>query len=389
VLRLDTASFKGTVMIGAVVKFFPECLSKVFTKLSTEQGRHSCNVMAMLAAMVVSFPTLAQDDFVVASSEYFVDRADSAKFVLIMAGPTVGKDNKSKFRQWAFSLHDILARDYGYSSESITLLHDQGRNSKEDQSAAARVDGPVNLAGIKNAIESLQGQVKQGDQITIYLIGHGAGADEESKFNIVGPDITGTQFAEMLDPFSEQDLIIVNTTSASYGFSASLSSEGRVVISSTRSPSEKFDPIFSKYFIEALDQRNGDRDKNNRVSMLEAFNYAKASVDQWYEEQGRLASEHAGLDDNGDALFSLNPTIADVDGRLAEIAYIDTLEDDGENLSDRALSLKARMQEVERSVFILRGRKADFLEADYWRQLETLLVELAKTTGQFNDQISL
>ena len=85
----------------------------------------------------------------------------------------------------------------------------------------------------------------------------------------------------------------------------------------------------------------------------------------------------------------MNPTITDVDGRLAEIAYIDTLEDDGENLSDQALSLKAMMQEVERSVFILRGRKADFLEADYWRQLETLLVELAKTTGQFNDQISL
>ena len=345
--------------------------------------------MALLVAMAINFSAVAQDDFAVASSDYFVDRADSKKFVLIMAGPTVGEDNKSTFRQWAFSLHDILARDYGYSSESITLLHDQGRNSSEDQSAAARVDGPVNLAGITHAIEVLQGQVKQGDQITIYLIGHGSGADEESKFNIVGPDITGTQFAEMLDPFSEQDIVIVNTTSASYGFSASLSSEGRVVISSTRSPSEKFDPIFSRYFIEALDQRNGDRDKNNRVSMLEAFNYAKVSVDQWYEGQGRLASEHAGLDDNGDALFSLNPTIVDVDGRLAEIAYIDTLEDDGENLSDRALSLKARMQEVERSVFILRGRKADFLEADYWRQLETLLVELAKTTGQFNDQISL
>lgn len=343
-----------------------------------------------------SLPTIAQDaaqnttqdQFSVASSDYFVDKADSTKFALIMAGPTVGAENKSTFRQWAFSLHDILARDYGYSSESITLLHDQGRNSDEDDAAAARVDGAVNLNGITDALEALQGQVEQGDQLTIFLIGHGSGADEEAKFNIVGPDITGSQFAEMLDPFAEQDIIIVNTTSASYGFSALLSSEGRVVISSTRSPSEKFDPIFSRYFIEALDQRNGDRDKNNRVSMLEAFNYAKASVDQWYEEQGRLASEHAGLDDNGDALFSLNPTIADVDGRLAEIAYIDSLVDDSEDLSAEALNLKARMQELERSVFILRGRKADFLEADYWRELEILLVQLAKTTGQFNDQIS-
>ena len=181
--------------------------------------------------------------------------------------------------------------------------------------------------------------------------------------------------------------MIVNTTSASYGFSAALSSEGRVVISSTRSPSERYDPVFARYFIEALDSRNGDRDKNNRVSMLEAFNYARANVEQWYEQQGRLASEHAGLDDNGDALFSLNPTMNEADGRLAEIAYIDTLQDNSQDLSPAARQLKAHMQEMERAVFILRGRKADFLEADYWQQMEQLLIELARTTGQFNAQI--
>ncbi len=122
--------------------------------------------------------------------------------------------------------------------------------------------------------------------------------------------------------------------------------------------------------------------------MLEAFEYAKNNVEAWYEEQGRLASEHAGLDDNGDALFALNPTVDAADGRLAEIAYIDTLIDSTKGLSEPARRLKASMQELERSVFILRGRKADFLEADYWRQMEELLVELARTTGQFNDQFS-
>lgn len=342
----------------------------------------------LLLASLLTGSVLAQESQVSATSDYFVDRPDSSKYVLIMAGPTVGDENKATFRQWAFSLHDVLTRDYGYSTESIVLLHDKGRIEEGDAGANARVDGATDIAGITEAIEALKDKVKQGDQLTLFLIGHGSGAEEESKFNIVGPDITGTQFAEMLDGFAEQDIVIVNTTSASYGFSASLSSEGRVVISSTRSPSEKFDPVFSRYFIEALDQRNGDRDKNNRVSMLEAFNYAKTSVEQWYEQQGRLASEHAGLDDNGDSLFSLNPTVADIDGRLAEIAYIDSLVDDNESLSPQQLQLKAQMQELERSVFILRGRKADFLEADYWREMETLLVELAITTGQFNDQIS-
>ena len=246
-----------------------------------------------------------------------------------------------------------------------------------------RVDGVANREGIEQSLSDLAGRAETGDQVTLYLIGHGSGAEEEAKFNIVGPDITGVEFAAMLAQFEEQDLVIVNTTSASYGFSTSLSSEGRVVISSTRSPSERYDPIFSNYFIEALDGRNGDRDKNNRVSMLEAFEYAKNNVEAWYEEQGRLASEHAGLDDNGDALFALNPTVDAVDGRLAEIAYIDTLVDDSANLTPMGRELKAQMQDIERSVFILRGSKQDFLEAEYWQQLERLLIDLARVTGQF------
>ena len=46
------------------------------------------------------------------------------------------------------------------------------------------------------------------------------------------------------------------------------------------------------------------------------------------------------------------------------------------------------MQDLERSVFILRGRKAEFLEDDYWQQLEVLLVDLARATGQFNEQVN-
>jgi len=334
-------------------------------------------------AVLLANAASAQGDFT--ENDFFLDRPNATKYAVILAGPTVGDENKSKFRQWAFSLHDILARDYGYSSDTISLLYDRG---EMEGVGGQRIDAACDLVGIQQELARLQSVVQPGDQITIYLIGHGSGAEEESKFNIVGPDITGGQFAGMLDVFDQQDMVIVNTTSASYGFSASLSSEGRVVVSSTRSSSEKFDPVFSNYFIEALDNRNGDRDKNNRVSILEAFNYAKSNVEEFYEEQGRLASEHAGLDDNGDALFSMNPTVAEIDGRLAEIAYIDNLIDDTAGLSAEAIGLKSRMQDLERSVFILRGRKVEFLEDDYWQQMEVLLVDLARATGQFNEVVN-
>ena len=339
----------------------------------------------LLALMFVSFAK-AQTPALEEGAEYFLDSPNVGKYAVIMAGPTVGETNQTQFRQWAFSLHDILARDYGYSSDSIILLYDKGQT---DSVGDERIDGACDRGGIEQGLASLAARVSTGDQITLYLIGHGSGAEEESKFNIVGPDITGAEFAELLDQFKDQNIAIVNTTSASYGFSTSLSGEGRVVISSTRSPSERYDPIFSRYFIEALDNRNGDRDKNNRVSMLEAFEYAKSNVEAWYEEQGRLASEHAGLDDNGDALFSLDPVVDSADGRLAEIAYIDAAVDEVLGLSPQARELKFQMQNLERDIFVLRGRKQDFLESDYWLEMESLLVELAIATGQFEEIINI
>ncbi len=336
-------------------------------------------------SLVFASAVLAQNNDNLSSEDFFLGRPEATKYAVILAGPGVGDENKSRFRQWAYSLHDILLRDYGYSSATISLLYDQG---EAEAAGAERIDAACDLNGIEQAFARLRSIVAAGDQITVYLIGHGSGAEEESKFAIVGPDITGVQFAEILDTFEQQDMIVVNTTSASYGFSASLSSAGRVIISSTRSSSEKYDPLFSKFFIEALDNRNGDRDKNNRVSMLEAFNYAKSNVEQFYQAQGRLASEHAALDDNGDALFSLNPAIAALDGRLAEIAYIDNLPDATIGLSEAAIRLQSRMQDLERSVFLLRGRKTEFLEQDYWPQMERLLVDLSRATAQFNEKVT-
>ena len=135
----------------------------------------------------------------------------------------------------------------------------------------------------------------------------------------------------------------------------------------------------------ALAGRNGDRDKNGRVSMLEAFAYANIGVAGWYEEQGRLATEHAVLDDSGDGLFSLEPSPQIADGGLAEIAYLDVPSASEQKRSPEAQQLLVEIQDLERSIFILRGEKANYLEDDYWRQLENLLIELARKTGTYDE----
>jgi len=46
------------------------------------------------------------------------------------------------------------------------------------------------------------------------------------------------------------------------------------------------------------------------------------------------------------------------------------------------------MQSLEREVLLLRGRKAEFLEDDYWMRLEVLLMDLARTTEDFDADAS-
>ena len=61
-----------------------------------------------------------------AASDFFLERPDSNKYAVILAGPAVGDSNRSRCRQWALSRYDILERDYGYNSDTITLLYDRG-----------------------------------------------------------------------------------------------------------------------------------------------------------------------------------------------------------------------------------------------------------------------
>lgn len=308
------------------------------------------------------------------------------KAALIVVGPSVTEKASLSFVQWGETLYDVLLREYGYLTENIRLLYVSG---DEGKLLGERVVGKADIETLKIEIETLSEKLSSGDQVSIFLIGHGTGSGLEAKFNIVGPDITGSYFAELLKSFSKQDLVVVDMTSASYGFARALSNRGRVVVSATRSASEKYDPVFAEYFVRGLENHNADRDKNGRVSFFEVFQYARLNVASHYEDLDRLASEHAGLDDNGDSVFSATLGFDDLDGRLAEIAYVDTSFRNGAPLNSAAQKLQLKIQNLERKIFNLRARKRDLLEDEYWPQMEVLLIELARTTEVFLEKTSL
>jgi hypothetical protein len=219
----------------------------------------------------------------------------------------------------------------------------------------------------------------------LVFVGHGTFDGKEARFNLRGPDISDTELAEWLKPF-QRPLVVVNCASGSAPFLKTLSGTNRVIITATRSGNELNFTRFGQYFAKALDDPETDLDKDGQVSLLEAFLMASRRVSEFYRAEGRLITEHALIDDNGDGqgtpadwFRGVRATKkakdgASLDGTRANQVHLVLSK---EELA-LAAEVRARRDALELSVAKLRESKNQMPEADYYRQLETLLLELGR-----------
>src|SRR5213075_927990 len=74
----------------------------------------------------------------------------------------------------------------------------------------------------------------------------------------------------------------------------------RVIVAAARSGYEQNYARFGQYMAEAIADPTADLDKDGQTSLLEAFLTASRRVAEYYATEGRMVTEHALLDDNGD-----------------------------------------------------------------------------------------
>ncbi|MFV0442359.1 MAG: hypothetical protein ACK5Q5_02175, partial [Planctomycetaceae bacterium] len=219
----------------------------------------------------------------------------------------------------------------------------------------------------------------------IVLIGQGTFDSRAAKFNLVGADFTADDFAKWLAPCS-RPMVIVQCAATSAPFLELLSREGRVVITSTKSPQEQNFARFGGFLAAALTDPNADFDKDEQVSLLEAFLRASRLTEEYYTGDNRLATEHALIDDNGDRRGTRATAFAGV-RPVREADSGATL--DGYNAHQWQLipgehdiplppKLEQKRRELEVAVLQLRERKGELTADEYYAALETLLVELAR-----------
>lgn len=222
-------------------------------------------------------------------------------------------------------------------------------------------------------------------QFWLVLIGHGTFDGREAKFNLRGTDITALQLADWLKPI-KSPLAIIQTASASAPFLKALTAPNRVLVSATKSADEVFYTRFGEFFAEAISgEKEADLDHDDQVSLLEAFLWSSKRVERFFETEQRLATEHALIEDNGDGVGSRLESFAGIhpkpleegkapDGLLAHqwgliLNAIDA------NLTDE---IRQQRAELEKKLEILKAQRAKLGDAEYYNQLEALMLQIAK-----------
>ena len=305
--------------------------------------------------------------------------ADS--YLVIVAGLGGEPRYRDAFHESAVAMREAAIERNGLAEDRVFYL------AEDPALAPELIHAKSTKENVAAVFTELQAAVAPGDTVFVLLLGHGSFRSEESRFNLPGRDLSAQDFALLLDPFAEQRVVFVNASSASGGFVPALAAPNRVVVTATKSGFERNESQFGKYFVEAYAGAGADTDKNERISVLEAFVYARARVDGFYDENNILKTEHALLDDLGDGNGVHD--LGEGDGEGARGVYLMSDGAAAEGFTEAQVEadpelaeLVARKLELEGRVEALRLQK-DAMPADvYAQELETLLLELATLSAR-------
>ena len=290
--------------------------------------------------------------------------ADSS--ALIVRGVAGSPEHETKFDKWTEGTQKALVEKFGFSSDRVIVLSDK-------KSAQAE---------IQKAFATLKQHLKPADTFFLFFIGHGSGEDGVYKFNISGPDYTADDYNKLLSTLPVGRIVIVLGTPASGAAIEKFAGKNRVIITATRSGQEGNDIVFYDYFLEALESPAADEDKDQKISVWEAFKYAVAGTERFYKEEGRLATEHPQISDNGTEKTGVTTKEVPLVARATSFQVDRPIVSSDPKLQ----ALLNQRREIEQKIEDLRINKNVIPETEYDKQMESLLVQLALKNQEIRQQ---
>jgi hypothetical protein len=304
--------------------------------------------------------------------------------VLVVVGLPGEEEFATQFNAWAANWH--TAADLAKVKRTAIGLPATAAPETDSEKQPT----PTPAGSDKDRLQKfLEAEPKTGvGGLWIVMIGHGTFNGKEAKFNLRGPDVTASELGDWLKPF-QRPVAVIDCASASAPFINALSASNRVIVAATRSGYEQNFTRFGKYISEAVADIRADLDKDGQVSLLEAFITASKQAAEFYKSEGRLATEHALLDDNGDghgtpadwfrgvSARKKSDQAASVDGAKAHQWHLVRSREE-QKLNPET---RAKRDGLELSILKLRDQKSGMPEEEYYLRLEALLLELGSVYG--------
>jgi hypothetical protein len=289
--------------------------------------------------------------------------------LLVITGVGGDDEHSASFHKWATAMIDAARTKDGLPDSNIIYL------SEKPELDPKHIQGKSTKEAVQKAFADLAAKARPNDTVLVVLIGHGSFDGRQAGFNLPGPDLAAADFAALLGKLATQKVAFVNTSSSSGAFLPTVAAPGRVVVTATKTGGERNETRFPEFFVEAFNDESADRDRNGRVSVAEAFEYAKAKAVKAYEQEGHILTEHATLDEGGGPGLAASLFLATPQNALK----VDT--------SDPAMrALVDERDKLEREIAALKLMKPSMDEAKYDAQMEKLLTELALKTKAIRDR---
>jgi hypothetical protein len=295
--------------------------------------------------------------------------AAETRWAVVISGASGGEKYAEQMQQWRSTLQTALVERHGFDAAHVRMLVDETVTGGTSATAA----------NVKALFSEIRKGATKDDLVFVLLMGHGTFDGEVAKFNLVGPDLTATEWNQLVGGLPGR-LIFVNTTEASFPFIDALKGRGRVVITATNSAAQKYATVFPEYFVKALSEASTDLDKNGRTSIFEVFEAASVAVKQHYEQRGQLSTERALLDDNGDGIGREEGQDGP-DGSFARLWHVDA-EPVSATDNPELAALLAQRRGLESEAEALKQRKGDLSPAEWQAAYEKLMIDLARVSQE-------
>jgi hypothetical protein len=292
----------------------------------------------------------------------------------VVSGASGGAEYAARLGEWRQTISAALTARFGFQPGQIIELVDE----------TARDRGtPATAENVRKVFTTLKGQVTKNDLVLIVLLGHGTFDGQQAKFNLVGPDLTADDWAILLGAVPAQ-VVVFNTTESSAPFLEALAARGRVVVTATATPAQRYATVFPEYFAKTLADAGADIDKNGRTSIWELFAASSGAVARHYEERAQLTTERAVLSDTGDKV-GVQANATGPQGTLARSIYLDRdLANESADPAVQELIGRRRALETEAQALIQQKSAAD--PTTWNEEFERLMIELARVSREIRSR---